>query len=138
LIPIGRRTDPQVLTSQLVRNLGELAWLPAFVLVDPSLTWADAGDTAVEVRSSAGDREVMVRFEFDDQGDIARAYSRARPFDVPGGYAEAPWYYEFRDHREVGGVRIPTEAIAGFEYRDGPREYFRGRITSVTFETASP
>lgn len=62
IISMGKRTDSEVLTSQLARNLGELPWLPSFVLADPTLTWTDAGETGFEVRSSAGDREVMVHF----------------------------------------------------------------------------
>ena len=53
-------------------------------------------------------------------------------YDVPGGYAEAPWYYEFSDHRDFAGARLPAAAVATFEKSDGPWEYFRGRITSVT------
>jgi hypothetical protein len=136
LIPMGKRTDPEVLKVQLVRNLGELAWLPSFVLGDPTLTWTEAGETGFEVRSGSGEQEVMVRFEIDDRGDIIRAYSPSRPYDVPGGYAEAPWYCEFSDHSEFGGVRIPAEAVARCEKEDGPWEYFRGRITSVTLGTA--
>jgi hypothetical protein len=133
VIPMGKRTDPEVLKTQLVRNLGELVWLPAFVLADSGLTWADAGECAFEVRSSVGDQEAIVRFEINDLGEVTRAYSPSRPYDVPGGYAEAPWYYEFSDHREFGGVRIPARAVATFEKSDGAWEYFRCRVTSVTF-----
>jgi hypothetical protein len=135
VIPMGKRTDPEVLTTQLVRNLAELAWLPSFALAEPALTWTATGETAFEVRGSAGDQEVMVRFKINDQGDVIQAYSPARPYDVPGGYAEAPWTYEFSDHREFGGVRIPAAAVATFEKSDGPREYFRGSIASVTLGT---
>ena len=132
-IPMGKRTDTQVLTSQLVRNLGELPWLPSFALADTGLTWIDTGETTFEVHSQAGDQEVMVRFEVNDQGDVIRAYSPSRPYDVPGGYAEAPWYYKFSEHRDFGGVRIPAAAIATFEKNDAPWEYFRVRVISVTF-----
>ena len=135
---MGSRTDPQVLTSQMVRNLGELPWLPSFVLADPNLRWSEAGENAFEVRWSAGEQEVMVRFEINQQGDVVRAFSPSRPYDVPGGYSAAPWHYEFSDHQELAGVRIPTAAVALFEKDDGPWEYFQGRITSLTFETASP
>ena len=112
IIPMGKRTGPQVLATQLVRNLGELAWLPSFVLTDAALTWADAGDTSFEVGCRAADREATVRFEIDEKGDVVRAYSPSRPYDVPGGYAEAPWHYAFSDHRDFGGVRIPAAAVA--------------------------
>jgi len=130
LIPMGKRTDPEVLVSQVVRNLGELPWLPSFALADPSLIWTGTSETAFEVRSHAGEREVVVHFELDDRGDVIRAYSPARPYDVPGGFAEAPWFYQFGDHRELGGSRIPTTAVATFEKDDGPWEYLRMRVMS--------
>jgi hypothetical protein len=130
---MGKLTDSEVLTLQLVRNLGELPWLPSFVLVDPTLTWTDAGENAFEVRSTAGDREVRVRIDINDQGDVIRASSPSRPYDVPDGFAEAPWYYEFSDHQDYNGVRIPAAAVATYDKEEGPWEYFRGRITSVTF-----
>jgi hypothetical protein len=135
-LSLGQRTDAVVLTVQLVRNLGELPWFPSFVLTSPGLAWSDAGQTACVARSRLGDREVMVRYDIDEHGDVVRAYSPARPYDVPGGYEEAPWSYEFSDHREFGGVRIPAAATARFEKSDGIWEYFRCRLTSVVFEAA--
>ena len=138
IFSMGSRTGIEVLTSQVVRNLGELAWLPSFVLADPTLKWTEAGETAFEVHSIAGEQEVMVHFEINNQGDVIRAFSPSRPYDVPDGYVSAPWHYEFSDHQEFAGVRIPGSAVALFEKDDGPWEYFQGRITSVTFGTASP
>jgi hypothetical protein len=134
IVPLGRRTGLEVLATQLVRNLAELVWLPPFVLVDGDLAWAEAGERAFEVRRHAGDRDVVVRFEIDEGGDVVRAWSPARVYDVPGGYAEAPWYYEFGEHRKMGGMRLPATATATFEKKDGPAEYFRGRVTAVTLE----
>lgn len=138
LFSMGSRTGTEVLTSQVVRNLGELAWLPSFVLADPSLRWTEAGENAFDVHSSAGEQDVMVHFEINQQGDVIRISSPSRPYDVPGGYASAPWHYEFSDHQEFAGVRIPGSAVALFVKDDGPWEYFQGRITSVTFGTVSP
>ena len=117
----------------MVRNLGELPWLPPFALVNPNLKWTDEGEFAFLVQTSASDQEVSVRFEINDQGEIIRAYSPSRPYDVTDGYETAPWHYAFSEHREVKGWHIPTAAIATFEKEDGPWEYFRGKITSVTF-----
>ena len=138
ILPMGQHTGPEVLASQLVRNLGELAWLPRFVLADPNLAWASTGEGSFEVRCSSGGQEGLVRFETDDEGDVVRAASPLRPYDVPGGYAEAPWRYDLSDHREFKGMRIPATAVATFEKSDGPWEYFRCSITSVTVGTRSP
>jgi hypothetical protein len=108
---LGKRTDAVVLTVQLVRNLSNLPWFPSFVL-------ADAGQTACVARSCAGDREVMGRYDIDEHGDVVRAYSPAHPYDVPGGYMEAPWSYELSEHQEFSGVRSPAAAAARFGKSD--------------------
>lgn len=138
VLPMGQRTDLEVLVAQLIRNIGELAWLPELALSSPELTWSDAGEDAFEIRNHAGGREVMVRFEVNGQGDIVCAYSPSRPFDVPGGYEEAPWHYDFEDHRDFGGIRIPSKAVAAYERGDGAWEYFRGQVTSVIRATDTP
>ena len=130
---MGKLTDSEVLTIQLVRNLAELAWMPSFILADPGLTMTEISDAAFQVTSMAGDREIVVRFDVNEQGDVIRAFSPSRPYDVPDGFAESPWHYEFSDHRDFNGVRIPLAAIATYDKEDGPWEYFRGRITSIDF-----
>jgi hypothetical protein len=136
ILPMGKRTDPEVLVSQVVRHLAELPWLPCLVLAAPSLTWAEVGATRFEVRSEAAGREVVVRFDISDEGDVVRASSPARPYDVPGGFAEAPWIYEFGDHGEFNGMRVPGTAVARFERNEGPWEYLRMRIRSMRFGSA--
>jgi hypothetical protein len=64
--------------------------------------------------------------------DVIRTYSPSRVYDIPRGYEEAPWYYEFSDHQEFDGVWIPGTAVGTFEKRTGPWEYMRVKITSVT------
>ncbi len=133
-LPMGRRTDAEVLATQMVRNLGELAWLPEFALSDPALSWHNAGDKAFEIHSNSGNQAIQVRYEVNAAGDITRATSPSRPYDIPGGYAHAPWHYQFSDHRQFGRVRIPAKAVATYERDDGPWEYFRGQIEAVTRE----
>lgn len=135
LFSMGKRTDPEVLTAQLVRNLGELAWLPELALSDPGLAWQDVGEDAFEIRSSAAKLEIIVRFEVSGEGEIISARSASRPYDVPGGYEEAPWRYDYGDYRDFGGVRLPSAAVATYERVEGPWEYFRCRVTSVARTT---
>ena len=61
-----------------------------------------------------------MRFDINDQGDVIRASSPSRPYDVPDGFAEAPWYYEFSDHQDYNGVRIPAAAVATYDKEEGP------------------
>lgn len=129
LIPMGQRIDPEVLITQLIRNLGELPWLPPFALTIPNLRWTAAGDSTFEIHHQAAGK---VRFEINQDGDILRATSPGRPYDVPDGYAEAPWHIEFSDHRDFKGLRLPGAAVARFEKSEGTWEYFRGRLTDIS------
>lgn len=130
LVPMGGRKTPEVFAMQRVRSLAELPWTPQFALAIPNLEWADIGDTAFEVRTVARTRELAVCFELDGNGDVIRASSK-RYYDVPDGFVQAPWHYEFSDHRDYDGIRIPASAVATYEKSEEPWTYWRGSITSV-------
>jgi hypothetical protein len=132
LISLGKRNDPEVYSSQIIRNIGELPWLPGFALTDSNLIWNDLSETTFEVGRMVEDEQLTVRFELNDKDDVIRTYSPSRFYDIPRGYAEAPWYIDFSDHQEFDGVWIPGTAVGTFEKSDGAWEYFRVKVISVT------
>jgi hypothetical protein len=130
IISMGGRQDQEAFSMQLIRSLAELPWKPHFVLLIPTLRWSDTGDRTFSVQTAIGGQNVSVSFGLDSSGDVRRAYGK-RHLDVPEGYVELPWHYCFSDHQEIGGVRLPTAAVATYEKPDGPWTYWRGRVTSV-------
>jgi hypothetical protein len=62
-------------------------------------------------------------------------HAGARPYDVPGGYAQARWHYQFSDHGLFGRVRIPAKVVETYERDDGHWEYFRCQIKAVKRES---
>jgi hypothetical protein len=133
MIPMGGRDGPEVTAMQLVRSLAELPWKPQFALILPELEWSDTGDTTFQVRTIVSEQEISVSFELNRDGEIVRASSN-RHYDVPDGFIEAPWRYDFSDHREYDGIRMPASPVATYEKSDGPWEYWRGRVTSMRSE----
>lgn len=127
---IGGKSGPAVHAMQLIRNIAELVWLPDIALADPALRWSGDAD-AFEVRADAADREVVVRFDVDTAGDVARVSSPARPYDVPDGFEDAPWRYDLADHRAIDGVRVPRTVVASYELPDEPWEYLRAEVTGM-------
>jgi len=125
---MGERGGPEVHAMQLIRSIAELAWLPDLAESAAGLGWADAGSDGFTISGRAGERDVLVRFEVDPQGDITRARCAARPFDVPEGFEESPWRLDYGDHRELDGARIPVSAVATYEHADDPWEYMRVEI----------
>jgi len=128
---LGQRSGPEVLATQLIRNIAELAWLPDLATADPALVWTEAGEDAFEISADIPGRKVEVRFDLDSGGDVVRASSPARPYDVPEGYEDAPWACEFSDHRDFGGLRVPASVVATYDLPDEPWEYFRAEIVSI-------
>lgn len=130
----GKRSGPDVLAMQMIRNLAELVRVPDLARDEPSLEWKDAGKNAFEIGRDAAGRKVSVRFELDDLGDVVHA-SSTRPHDVPEGYADAPWRCDFAEPREFDGVRVPAAMTATYDFDDGPWEYFRSEVTSIDRQT---
>ena len=127
---IGAKSGPEVHATQLIRNIAELVWLPDIALADPSLRWS-GGTDGFEIRADAADREVLVRFDVDEAGDVIRAHSPARPYDVPEGFEDAPWRYDLSEHREIDGVRVPSRVAATYLLPEEPWEYLRAQVTSM-------
>lgn len=128
---IGQSSGPDVLAMQLIRNIAELVWLPDVATADPALAWTAAGEDAFEIRADAAGREVNVRFDVDEGGDIVRASSPGRPYPVPDGFEDSPWHCEFADHRDFDAVRIPASVVATYDLPDEAWEYLRAEITSI-------
>lgn len=136
LLPMGRRDDPEVFRMQLVRSLAELPWQPHLAFAIPGLSWRDGDGSSFTVRATFGGEEVTVRFDLNSQDDVVGASAR-RPYDVPDGFRQAPWRYDFADHQELSGLRVPTSASATYEKEEGPWTYWRGWLTALaTGDTA--
>ena len=128
---IGGTSGPEVLATQLIRNITELVWLPDLALADPALRWETVDDESFEVTADAADREVRVRFDLDAAGDVVRASSPARPYDASGGFEDAPWRYDLSEHGLIDGVRVPAAVVATYDLPDEPWEYLRAQVTSM-------
>ena len=128
---VGGRSGPEVHAIQLIRNIAELAWLPQLAATVAGLTWVDAGPDNFEIHARAADRDVAVVFDVSEAGDIVRASSPARPYDVPDGFETAPWRLDYSEYGELAGVRVPTHAVATYELPDGPWEYLRVSVVGI-------
>jgi hypothetical protein len=77
-----------------------------------------------------------LRFDFDAQGVIATVSAEARSRTVGNTIVPTPWAGRFWNYAERGGMRVPLEAEVSWLMLEGPRPYWRGRITAVRFEWA--
>ena len=122
------REGPIVRKSQIIRNLAELAWVPQAALANPGLVWREAGPDAFEVEY----QDHVVRFDLDAAGDLTRASAPDRPRELDKGeFTEDPWHLEFSDHAVKQGVRIPRQAVAGFDLEEGLWNYLQVQVRTL-------
>ena len=127
---------PHLYRTQVSRYLTDLAFAPHAALADGRLTWHEDGDRAVRVSLAAGERldgGAEARLVFDDDGDLSGAFVADRPRNVPGRDAleDTPFRVGYAAHADVGGVRMPTRAEAGFEPGGVPQPLMRIRVTGA-------
>jgi hypothetical protein len=124
---LARAAGAQAGKGELMRYLAELAWAPHAML---QLSWReiDAATVDVSAESQAGAARVRLIFE---NGDITHVEADDRPRAVGRRIVPTRWQGRCRDYREVCGCRIPTRAVVSWLLKDGPFEYWRGRITAL-------
>ena len=130
LLPVMRRRGAETTRGEVMRYLAELPWVPHAMRANRQLEWREIDARTVEVATRPGPARVAVKLEFDDAGDIVRAYADARPYPQGREFVPRGWSGDFGGYAELGGVRLPTTAEVRWELPEGPFTYWRGEVTS--------
>ena len=124
----------EIAAGALIRYLAEAVWMPTALLPGQGVTWTALDDTSARATITCGATTVSLDFHFDAEGLVERVFTDARPREVEGDFVRAPWQGHFTQYDDVNGIRIPFRAEAEWLHPEGPRPYWRGSITAVTFE----
>ena len=130
----GRRfqhdAGPETSSGEALRYLAELPWAPHAMYGNRALRWRAVDAAHVEVHIEP-DPSLKVTFEFDDHGDIVRAFSASRALRRKGHWLQMPWEGTFCDYRTLGGMRLPTVAEVAWDLPEGRFVYWRGRVLAA-------
>lgn len=125
---------PEMNSGALHRFLAEAVWCPSALLPGPKLRWQPIDETRALATLSEGGATVSLEFRFGPRNEVTAVHTPGRWGSFDGGYRQLAWEGRFHDYAEHDGVRVPTEAEAGW-YLDGAwRAVWRGRITRAYFE----
>ncbi len=127
--PLARLAGPEASKGELMRYLAELIWAPHTMLHNPELSWREIDATTVEVSAKSAHGPARVRLVFDN-GDITRMEADDRPRAIGRRVVPTRWRGSCSGYREIGGCRIPTEAVVSWLLDGEPFEYWRGTITA--------
>lgn len=125
------RGTPEAAQGELLRYFAEMPWYPTALLPSQGVRWEAIDKTSA--RATLTDREttVSIVFRFNAEGTIETMRADARYRDK---ITAMPWSGRFWDYATRNGMLIPLEGEVGWEYPDGIRLYYKGKVTEINYE----
>ncbi|TRZ85132.1 hypothetical protein D4R89_12780 [bacterium] len=128
------RGTPEVAQGELMRFFAEAAWYPTALLPSQGVRWEAVDNTSAKATLKDGGITLTMLFRFNEDGLIESVRAEVRGRTVAGAVIPTPWegrwsHYELRD-----GMRIPLEGEVAWMLPEGPKPYWRGRITRLDYE----
>lgn len=130
------RGSPEIAEGELMRFLAESAWYPTALLPSQGVRWHAVDDGSADATLTDGDIVLTMRFRFDEAGLIDSVRADARVRAVDGVSVPTPWEGRWRDYQWREGMRVPIEGEVAWLLPEGPKPYWRGRITDLRYEFA--
>lgn len=126
--------SPQLDQGELLRFFAEAAWYPTALLPSQGVEWqAVDASRAVAVLTDSGIR-VALTVTFNDAGLIESVRSEERYRDVDGAQVPTPWEGRFWEYEERDGLHVPMAGEVAWMLPEGPKPYWRGRMTDIQYE----
>ena len=135
LITVVDESGKEIDQGTLLRYLGEMVWFPTAALSD-YMQWAEIDSTTAKATMSYGGITAEAVFEFNHQGDVIN-FSCQRYYKALGEPSRLEKYnIPLWNHKEFGGVRIPTEGEAIWELDEGDYCYYKLKVTDIDYNQA--
>ena len=127
---------PEIAQGGLMRFLAEAVWYPTFLLPGNGVRWLPIDGSSARATLDDGANKVTLDFGFDDEGLITTVQAQERFRAVDGKFVPTLWQGKFSAYTWRDGMRIPMEGEVAWLLADGPHPYWRGSLTSVSYEWA--
>ena len=127
-------STPEANQGELLRFFAEAPWYPTALLPSQGVRWEAINDTSARATLTDGATTVSVVFQFNAEGTIDRFRAEARYRDK---LTAMPWGGRLWEYSVRNEMLIPLEGEVGWEYPEGIRLYFKGKITEINYEFAS-
>jgi hypothetical protein len=128
------RDTPAAAQGELLRFFAEMPWYPTALLPSQGVCWEAIDDTSARATLTDGATTVSLVFWFNADGAIETMRAEARCRDK---LTAMPWSGRFWDYSVCNEMLIPLQGEVGWEYPDGLRLYYKGKVTEINFEFAT-
>lgn len=130
------RGTGKVAQGELMRFIAEAAWYPTAFLPSQGVQWEAVDDASAKATLRDGDITVTLLFRFNRADLIESVRAEARGRSIKSSVVPTPWEGRWCNYELREGMRIPLEGEVAWLLAEGPRPYWRGRLTRVTYEFA--
>jgi hypothetical protein len=135
LFSLADPVEPGVLAQgEFVRFFAETAWYPTALLPSQGVRWEAVDDRSAKATLSDGKISVMMRVNFNEAGLIESVSVEARAAIVGKAVVMMPWDGRMSNYQMREGMLIPLTCEAAWLRPEGRAPYWRGTISSLTYE----
>jgi hypothetical protein len=121
-----------------MRYFMEALWYPTALLPSQGIRWEAIDDLSARATLKDDTITQTLTFWFQSDGLIASARAESRGRLVRGVQSSAPWHGRFWNYALRDGMRVPLEGEVAWAMPDGNKPYYRGKLTSLTYEFVKP
>jgi len=128
------RGTREVAEGELMRFFAEAAWYPTALLPSQGVRWDEVDIRSARATLVDGSVAVKMLFSFNEDGTIDTVRAEARGRTVGSQIIPTPWQGRFWNYQQRGGMQVPLDGEVAWLLPDGPKLYWRGRITAIAYE----
>jgi hypothetical protein len=125
---------PQAAQGELLRFFAEMPWYPTALLPSQGVRWEAIDHTSARATLTDGATTVSLVFQFNAEGAIETMRAEARNRDA---LTTMPWNGRFWEYAVRNEMLIPLQGEVGWEYPEGTRLYYKGKVTEINYEFAT-
>lgn len=128
------RGTPDMAHGELMRFFAEATWYPTALLPSQGVRWEAVDDASAKATMADGDVKVTLLFRFSEDGLVSSVRAEVRGRLANGAVVPTPWEGRFWRYELREGMQVPIEAEVAWLLPEGPKPYWRGRITKVSYQ----
>jgi hypothetical protein len=124
----------EIARGEFMRFFAETAWCPTALLPSQGVRWEALDDRSANATVAEGPLTLTLLFRFNDAGLIDSFRAEARGAMVGKEMVMAPWEGRWSNYQTRDGMTVPFTGEVAWMRPEGRKPYFRGTVTSLTYE----
>ncbi|GAB2468013.1 hypothetical protein GCM10011375_30740 [Hymenobacter qilianensis] len=129
LAPVMCGRGPRYDRAELMRWLGELAWLPTALLPSERVSWMAQDEHSATLTFTYQGQAISYLVRFNERNELVQCEAERYQSDT----AALPWVGRFAEYQTIRGVRVPTQAEASWIVDGQPRPYARFQLLELEY-----